>query len=167
MEAGKTKERDEALLTGINLGTKAGKKRAILVLYGRKAGNVSMLCKAVNISRKTFYRWLEEDLKFREEVDAEQESLIDYSESKLYEAIGKGGKEGIVATIFHLKTKGKKRGYVETREYTGKDGEALFPNGVRAADVLEELRRILTDLKLSESARNELFQVLELGKVVA
>ena len=46
-------------------------------------------------------------------LDEVDESLIDFSESKLLEQINAGN---LTAIIFHLKTKGKKRGYVESME---------------------------------------------------
>ncbi|MFH2041684.1 MAG: helix-turn-helix domain-containing protein [Acidobacteriota bacterium] len=54
-------------------------------------------------------------------VDIE-ETTLDLGESKLISAINKGN---MTAIIFYLKTKGKKRGYVERNEVTGKDGQDL------------------------------------------
>lgn len=82
-------------------------------VYAKKAGNVSATCTALGINRNTFMTWRSkfEDLaQMLSEVD---ESLIDFSESKLLEKVNDGD---LTAIIFHLKTKGKNRGYVERTE---------------------------------------------------
>ena len=45
------------------------------------------------------------------------------AESQLHKQILDGN---TTATIFYLKTKGKKRGYVERQEITGVDGDNVF-----------------------------------------
>ena len=75
--------------------------------------NISKSCEAANISRQTFYNWKEDDDDFRQEVVACEEALLDLAESKLMENINKGATPEL---IFYLKTKGKKRGYIERTE---------------------------------------------------
>ena len=85
-------------------------------------GIVSAASKNANIARSTFYRWMDEDEKFKAAVDEIRESSIDHVESKLFELID-GGDTG--STIFFLKTRAKKRGYIERTELTGADGKDL------------------------------------------
>lgn len=82
-------------------------------VYSKKAGNVSSTCSALGIDRNTFMAWREKYPKLAQLLDEVDESLIDFSESKLLEQINAGN---LTAIIFHLKTKGKKRGYVESVE---------------------------------------------------
>lgn len=89
------------------------KKTAFLAKYEATLGNISQSCKAADISRQTFYNWLESDSDFRQSVDALNESCIDFAESSLKKQIQDGD---TTATIFYLKTKGKSRGYVEKKE---------------------------------------------------
>lgn len=91
------------------------KKKALLKAYIASFGNVTQSCKAVNLSRETFYRWRREDKEFDQAVkDAEPaERFLDFVESKLLEKINDGDTTSI---IFTLKTKGKKRGYIERQE---------------------------------------------------
>lgn len=93
-------------------------------------GIVSSACEACNISRQTYYRYYNDDPAFAQEVDEINEASIDHVESKLMEKIngvstGVQTKDGLqvyeqppsdTAIIFFLKTKGKKRGYVERVE---------------------------------------------------
>ncbi|HRK60718.1 MAG TPA: hypothetical protein PLI74_13810 [Candidatus Kapabacteria bacterium] len=89
------------------------KKKSFLEVLKKKAGNVSLACDAVGITRQTFYEWKKDDVDFVNGVDDVQEYLLDYSESKLMEKISEGSETSI---IFHLKTKGKSRGYTEKTE---------------------------------------------------
>lgn len=76
-------------------------------------GNISAACKKTNLSRATYYKWINNSPRFAEEVDTVNEGLIDFAETKLHQNI-MDGKEASI--FFFLKTKGKKRGYVETVE---------------------------------------------------
>ncbi len=89
------------------------KKEDILQALEKTLGVVTTACKQVGIGRATFYRWLKEDQEFNEQVIAIQDVALDFAESKLFEQIQDGS---TAATIFYLKTKGKKRGYVERSE---------------------------------------------------
>ncbi len=112
-------------------------KKAVLEALEMQKGIVSAACRSVDMPRSTFYLWMKEDAAFKEAVEDIQEVAIDYVESKLFEKIegvtvkGKGtykAEDGEdepnvyevppsdTAIIFYLKTKGKKRGYIEKTE---------------------------------------------------
>ena len=94
-------------------------KKAILEALEKSLGVVTTACKKVGIGRTTFYGWLKDDEKFAEKVNDIQNIALDFVESKLFENIREGKTSEM---IFYLKTKGKKRGYVERQEITGADG---------------------------------------------
>ena len=85
----------------------------IVEIYEKKGCNITSTCKALGISRKTFYEWREKKKKLAEGLDAANESILDFAESKLVEHIQN---DDVQALIFFLRTKGKKRGYVEKQE---------------------------------------------------
>lgn len=89
------------------------KKAAVLSAYDKSLGNVSETCKSVGISRETFYRWQREDNDFRSKVEETNEANIDFAEATLLRNIREGKETSL---IFYLKTKGKKRGYIESVE---------------------------------------------------
>jgi len=62
---------------------------------------------------------MDEDTAFKAAVEEIRESAIDHVESKLFSLIDSGDTG---STIFFLKTRAKKRGYVERSEITGADG---------------------------------------------
>lgn len=88
-------------------------KNALIEALGQTLGVVTSACKIVGVDRTTFYKYLNEDAKFAQQVKDIQEVAIDFAESKLYEQIKDNN---TTATIFYLKTKGKNRGYVEKQE---------------------------------------------------
>ena len=89
------------------------KKKDFLISLKKNNGNISESCDAANIGRQTYYDWIEKDEVFKQDADDAQESLIDLAESKLMENIEDNDNTSI---IFFLKTKGKKRGYIEKQE---------------------------------------------------
>ena len=85
----------------------------IIEIYEKKGCNITATCTALGISRKTFYEWKEKKKKLAEGLEAAEEAIIDFAESKLVEHINN---DDVQALIFFLRTKGKKRGYVEKTE---------------------------------------------------
>ena len=76
-------------------------------------GVVSPACKKAKIGRTQYYNWLKEDEDFANAVKDIENISLDFVETQHYKQI----KEGNVASIiFHLKTKGRKRGYQEKQE---------------------------------------------------
>jgi hypothetical protein len=88
-------------------------KKAMLEALEKSLGIVTSACKVVDISRETHYRWLREDAEYKAAVDSIADVAIDFAESQLHKQIKEGNS---TATIFFLKTKAKKRGYVERTE---------------------------------------------------
>lgn len=82
----------------------------IVSIYKKKLGNISATCDALNISRQSFYTWKEKSPALQRMLDDADESLLDWAETKLIEQINENN---LTALIFFLKTKGKKRGYIE------------------------------------------------------
>ncbi len=88
-------------------------KLAMLEALEKTLGVVTTACKLVGISRESHYNWLEDDKAYYDAVKSIDNVAIDFAESNLHKQIKKGSTS---ATIFYLKTKGKKRGYVEKQE---------------------------------------------------
>ena len=82
----------------------------------KSLGIVTTACKQVGICRQTHYDWYNEDQKYKKKVDDIADIALDFAESKLHGLIDKGDTS---ANIFYLKTKGKKRGYIERQEFEG------------------------------------------------
>jgi hypothetical protein len=88
-------------------------KKAMIQAMEKSLGIVTTACRNVGISRDTHYRWMRDDEAYRHEIDSIEGMALDLAESKLHEEILGGN---TAAIIFFLKTKGKRRGYVEKQE---------------------------------------------------
>lgn len=91
------------------------KKEKIRFLENFKQGRgiISYACEKTGISRATYYNWINSDDEFKAACEDVDEAVIDVVESKLLSQIND---DNLTAIIFYLKTKGKKRGYVEKVE---------------------------------------------------
>jgi hypothetical protein len=89
------------------------KKESILKALEKSLGVVTVACKSSDVPRSTYYKWLNEDEEFAKAVKDIENIALDFGESQLHKQIGDGNTS---ATIFFLKTKGKKRGYIERNE---------------------------------------------------
>ena len=78
-----------------------------------KLGNITLTCKATGLSRSQVYKWRETDPDFAAAVEEVNEVTLDFVESKLLKQIAD---DDTTAIIFFLKTRGKKRGYVEKQQ---------------------------------------------------
>ena len=95
-------------------------KKAMLDALEKSLGVVTSACKTVGIGRTTHYLWMDSDLDYKSAVDSLSDVALDFAESQLHKQIKDGNS---TATIFFLKTKGKKRGYVERQEVEAVNGK--------------------------------------------
>lgn len=88
-------------------------KKAVIEALEQSLGVITSACKKVGIGRTTFYGWMKDDPDFADKVRSIEDIALDFAESQLHKQIKDGS---TAATIFYLKTKGKKRGYIERTE---------------------------------------------------
>ena len=92
---------------------KLNKKQLLLKELENSFGIVTLACKNLSVSRQTHYRWYKSDLEYKNKVDELTNIALDFAETQLYKLIEQGNTQAI---IFFLRTKGKRRGYVEKQE---------------------------------------------------
>jgi hypothetical protein len=105
-------------------------KKAMLDALEKSLGVVTAACKSVGVGRTTHYLWMDTDPEYKAAVEELGDVAIDFAESQLHKQIKEGNS---TATIFFLKTKGKKRGYVERQEVDVNTGK-LFQIEVLGSD---------------------------------
>lgn len=98
-------------------------KKALIDALEKSLGIVTTACRQVGIARSTHYQWMVDDEQYKASVDSIADIALDFAESKLHKSIENGSD---TACIFYLKTKGKKRGYIERNEITGADGNPII-----------------------------------------
>ena len=108
------------------------KKEAMLQALENSLGVVTVACKQTDTPRSTYYKWLKEDEDFAQSVKEIENIALDFAESQLHSQIKDGSTS---ATIFYLKTKGKKRGYVEKSEIDLTSGDNPFKVNVNIKGV--------------------------------
>ncbi len=113
-------------------------KKAMIEAMEKALGIVTSACKAVGISRETHYRWMREDNAYKVAINDVEDIALDFAESSLHKQIKDGS---TAATIFYLKTKGKKRGYIERQEIenTGEPQIVIQPMSQLSLDVLDNI----------------------------
>ena len=96
--------------------TAADRKAAMadfLIAYEKSLGVLKPACEMTGMCRKTIWEWRKKYPEFDEACHECEEVAVDFAETKLYKLINDGSE---AATIFYMKTKGKRRGYVEKHE---------------------------------------------------
>lgn len=96
-------------------------------------GIVTDACRQCGVGRSMYYRLVNSDKEFAEQVKDIAEVAVDFVESKFFKLIRSGGRGAAAAMIFYLKTKAKHRGYVERRELAGVADQPLFPPAMEEA----------------------------------
>ena len=91
--------------TGINL-----QQQAMVMALEKSLGIITAACRAVGIDRTTHYSWLKKNKAYRKLCNDIDNVALDFAESCLHKQIAKGNP---LSTIFYLKCKAKKRGYIE------------------------------------------------------
>ena len=113
-------------------------KEAFIIAYKENFGNITIACESAGVGRGQYKAWCDKDPEFRQrlaEIEPE-EIMLDFGEHKLMERIAKGD---TLATMFLLKTKGKRRGYIERQEvaHEGDVVEQITVNVLKASHVEE------------------------------
>jgi len=88
-------------------------KKAMIEALEKSLGVVTAACKSVGIGRTTHYMWMDQDPEYKRAVEDISDVALDFAETHLHKQIKEGSS---TSTIFYLKTKGKKRGYIERQE---------------------------------------------------
>lgn len=113
-------------------------KEAFIIAYKENFGNITIACESAGVGRGQYKAWCDKDPEFRQrlaEIEPE-EIMLDFGEHKLMERIAKGD---TLATMFLLKTKGKRRGYIERQEvaHEGDVVKQITVNVLKASHVEE------------------------------
>lgn len=87
-----------------------------LQAYEKSLGVLKTACEATGMCRKTIWEWRKKYPEFDDACHECEETAIDFVESRMFKKIDTGGKGSESLIIFYLKTKGRKRGYVERQE---------------------------------------------------
>jgi len=130
-------------------------KEAFIIAYKENFGNITIACESAGVGRGQYKAWCDKDPEFRQrlaEIEPE-EIMLDFGEHKLMERIAKGD---TLATMFLLKTKGKRRGYIERQEvaHEGDVVKQITVNVLKASHV-EELSNGVQQLDGDENAQLE------------
>ena len=86
-------------------------------------GQYQTIAERLGCEWHTAKTYVEKDEETKKAYENETESVLDLAESKLIENIKDNDNTAI---IFYLKTKGKKRGYIERSELVVAGGKELF-----------------------------------------
>src|SRR5687768_11961949 len=85
------------------------KKAAMLKALEKSLGVITTAVNAVGIERTTHYLWMRTDKEYKKAVKEIDNAALDFAESSLHKQISKGNP---LSTMFFLKCKGRKRGYI-------------------------------------------------------
>lgn len=85
----------------------------MLAALKESLGVVTTACDAVGISRECHYNYLRTDKEYKRAVKDIENVTLDFAESQLHKQIKKGNP---LSTMFFLKCKGRKRGYIEQQD---------------------------------------------------
>jgi sRNA-binding carbon storage regulator CsrA len=88
-------------------------KAKMLDALEKQINIVTTACKEVGIHRDTHYEWLKKDKEYKRKVKEIDNVALDFAESALHQQIKKGNP---LSTMFYLKCKAKKRGYIEQQD---------------------------------------------------
>lgn len=110
------------------------KHKTFIAAFQSNLGIVTKTCKALKITTQTYYRWRKLYPEFAREADAVEDFVLDEVEHVAHQMIIEDRNPAM--TIFYLKTKGKKRGYIEKTEIEHTNGD------------LRDMRDLLNNLVL-------------------
>ena len=131
-------------------------KARMLKALEASLGVVTVAARTAGLPRERHYDLLKRDPVYAAQVAAIDDVTIDFAESQLHKQIKDGN---TAATIFYLKTKGKRRGYIEKQELdVTSGGKSLAADSVDWDSISPEALEELRNAKLLELGRGESIQ---------
>ena len=134
-------------------------KKALIDAAYSCGGIVSLVAERFGVSRVAIHKHLKQSSELQEVFEQASESLLDLAEAKHIEAIREGYYPAI---LFHLKTKGRKRGYSATdpipldendRGFILKIEEAKRPDAL--SEVMEIYEQAIKENPLSDTINKQ------------
>lgn len=108
---------------GASKKTTAANKKRMLAALEKHLGIVTKAAREVGIDRVTHYTWVKTDPEYAAAVEDIDDVAIDFAESCLFQQM----REGVpTSTVFYLKYRARKRGYVDRKEISGPNGSPLI-----------------------------------------
>lgn len=126
------------------------KQKSFINALKNSLGVVTEMCDATGVARSSHYRWMKENPIYKAAVDEVSDIALDFGETQLFslmrgvkikevrrrqdpddktkiieETVEYTSAPDKTSVIFFLKTKGKKRGFIERQEITGLDGTPI------------------------------------------
>jgi len=90
------------------------KKELMLKALEKSLGVITTAANEVGIERTTHYLWMRTDKDYKRSVKEIENATLDFAESQLHKQIAKGNP---LSTMFFLKCKARKRGYIEQQDF--------------------------------------------------
>jgi hypothetical protein len=111
-------------------------------------GNVTQICQQLNISRQTFYNYVEDDESVAVLWKESRDHIVETAESQLMRHVVdvNDGLGDLSAIKFVLETWGKSKGWTKRMELTGADGRGLFD-----VDLDDDVRAYLQRMGMDEA----------------
>jgi hypothetical protein len=153
---GKKVQRPRKKKTRAQIAREKTKKnqRGFLKIFSNKMCSITKSCKAANVGRRTFYKWLEDPAFERSVADCKEE-LKDFGEDQLKTLMSgiprmddEDEKKQVgwlvypdrAAVIFFNKTQNKDRGYIETTETSTHKTPEIIVESEKAAESTNKFR---------------------------
>lgn len=128
------------------IGAHDPRKKLFLAALEKSLGVVTPAARQCGIDRHNHYVWLKEDPEYLAAVESLVDVALDYAESKLHKQIEDGE---VSSTIFYLKCKGKKRGYIERTEVSPVNPDGSQFSGITNEQLLAAIQQNMQ--KIDES----------------
>lgn len=100
-----------AIYEGNASDTSRQAKQLMIRALEKTFGVVAEAARIAGIGRATHYEWMNADQEYSDAVKTLNDVALDFCESRLFDLITEKDR---IAIMFYLRTKGKKRGYIET-----------------------------------------------------
>ena len=157
----KSKTTKDLFLRKYRIGGHIGSDERLMEAMRKNRAIMAYAAEALGVTRQAVFDYIKRRPHLHAEIDEINETILDVSEDKLFNAIAAGDSRCI---MFHLRTKGKNRGYVERTEMVGENGG---PIQVQATPMVQgPSDNMITGIDVDSLTREERIELSELCEMV-